>query len=195
MRGHPWFESDDPDNEFEFDEAELAFADRLRELAGSWTVPWADSWVGRPDDYSSLLAAVSLSDPVRRLSLVDIGVHVTGSTLRGDRLHNQLYFLPHEPTRLATKATGSPQQLAEHAAAWFEAVLREPIVRYEWEHDGRVYADLYLFADGKEGLAQSYDDRLAPPGRLPRLTAAGFVRNGWVHTVGLGEPDRVVPIR
>ena len=195
MRGHPWFENDDPDDEFEFDEAEFAFTERLGELAASWTVPWADSWVGRPEDDSSLLAVVRLSDPVRRLSLVDIGVHVTGSTLRGDRLHNQLYFLPDEPTRLATKATGTPRQLAEHAAVWFEAVLREPIVRYEWEHDGRVYAHLYLFADGKEGLAQSYDRRLAPPGRLSRLAAAGFARNGWAQTVGLGEPDRVVPVR
>ncbi|GAA0350419.1 hypothetical protein NE235_26595 [Actinoallomurus spadix] len=196
MSGNPWFEIDDPANEWGFDAVESAFAARLRELAGSWEVAYAHSWVGRPEDDASLLAVISLSDEPRGLSLVDIGVHVVGSTLRGDRLHNQLYFLPDRPTSLATEAAGSPAHLAEHAAQWFEAILRKPVVRYEWEHNGRVYAERYLFADSGEGLCQRYNDLLAPHGQKASLTAAGHVTpNGWVQTSGLGRPDRVVSIR
>ncbi|MFD3926796.1 hypothetical protein [Streptomyces sp. NPDC058614] len=196
MLGNPWFEIDDPENEFEFNEAELAFAAQLREVAGFWAVAYAHSWVGRPEDDSSLLAFVSLSDESSRLSLVDIGVHVVGSTMRGDQLHNQLYFLPDRPTSLATEASGSPQQLADHAAQWFEAILRKPIVRYEWEHNGRVYAGRYLFADSGQGLSQSYNRLLAPDGQAESLSADGHVTGkGWVRTSGLGRPDRIVPIR
>ncbi len=193
---NPWFEIDDPDGEFGFSAAEIAFAAALRERAGSWTVPPAHSWVGRSEDDSSLLALVALSDQGYRISLVDIGVHVIGSTVRGDRLHNQLYFLPDQPTDLAMEATGSPQELAEHTATWFEAVLRKPIVRHEWEHNGQVYAYRYLFADTGEGLCQSYNQTLAPQGQAENLIAAGHVlgRN-WIQTSGLGRPNRVVNIR
>ncbi|MEU6273890.1 hypothetical protein ABZ871_16015 [Streptomyces populi] len=196
MLNNPWFEIDDPDDEFGFDAAELAFAKALRERAGSWDVPHAYSWVGRPEDDSSLLACVGLSDENNRISLIDLGVHLVGSTVRGDRLHNQLYFLPDRPTGLALEAAGSPQELAERTAAWFETLLRKPIVRHEWEHGGRVYASRYLFADTGEGLVQSYDRTLAPPGQAEALTEAGHVYGrGWIRTSGLGRPDRVVGVR
>lgn len=193
---NPWFEIDDPDDEFGFDETERAFAAALRTSAASWTVPYAHSWIGRPDDDSRLLAVVALSDDHARVSLVDVGVHLGGSTVRGDRLHNQLYFLPDRPTGLAMEATGSPQELGERAAAWFEAILRKPIVRHEWEHAGQLYARRYLFADTGEGLCQSYNQNLAPKGQPKSLIAAGHVvGRGWVQTSGLDRPHRVVAIR
>jgi hypothetical protein len=76
----------------EIDEAELAFAARLPAL-----------WVGRPEDDSSLLAVVTLG--TSQLSLADFGVHITGSTMRGDRLHDQLYFLPERPTSFSNYAS------------------------------------------------------------------------------------------
>jgi len=196
MPENPWFVIDDPDGEFGFSAAEIAFAAELRERAGSWTVPFAHSWVGRPEDDSSLLALVALGDQGYGISLVDIGVHVVDFAVRGDRLDSQLHFLPDQPTNLAMEATGSPRELAEHAAAWFEAVLRKPIVRHEWENNGQVYAVLYLFADTGEGLCQSYDRRLAPQGQEEDLIAAGHVRGrNWIQTSGLGRPDRVIGIR
>ncbi|ROQ89029.1 hypothetical protein EDE04_7428 [Streptomyces sp. 2132.2] len=194
--GNPWFEIDDPDDEFGFDAAELAFATALREQAGSWDVSFAHSWVGRPEDDSSLLAFVGLSDRHHRVSLIDIGVHLVGSSVRGDCLHNQLYFLPDQPTSLAMEAVGSPQELAERAATWFEALLRKPIVRHEWEHSGQVYATRYLFVDTEEGLAQSYNQTLAPSGQAKGLIDAGHVHGrGWIQTSRLGRPDRIVSIR
>ncbi|WP_405640455.1 hypothetical protein [Streptomyces uncialis] len=193
--GNPWFEIDS-DGEFGFDEAELAFATALREQARSWDVPYVHSWVGRPEDDSSLLAFVSLSDKHRRVSLIDIGVHLVGSSVRGDRLRNQLYFLPDQPTSLAMETVGSPQELAERTAAWFETLLRKPIVRHEWEHGGQVYASRYLFADTGQGLGQSYSQTLAPPGQAEALINAGHVQGrGWIQTSGLGRPDRIVNIQ
>ncbi|MFB7449892.1 hypothetical protein [Streptomyces sp. NPDC056194] len=194
--GNPWFEIDDPDDEFGFDAAELAFATALREQANSWNVPYAHNWVGRPEDDSSLLAFVGLNDKHRRVSLIDIGVHLVGSSVRGDRLHNQLHFLPDQPTSLAMEAVGSPQELAERTATWFETLLRKPIVRHEWEHSGQVYATRYLFADTEEGLVQSYNQTLAPSGQAKGLIDAGHVHGrGWIQTSGLGRPDRIVSIR
>ncbi|WP_285735562.1 hypothetical protein [Kitasatospora phosalacinea] len=196
MPENPWFETDDPEDEFGFSAAELAFAAALRERAGSWTVPPAYSWVGRPEDDSSLLAVVGLSDRDNRISLADIGVHLIGSTVRGDRLHNQLHYLPDRPTDLAMEATGSSGELAEAAATWFEAVLLRPVVRHEWEHNGQIYAERYLFADTGHALCQRYNRALAPQGQAESLTASGQVaERGWIHTGGLGRPTRTVNVR
>ncbi|MEU4878056.1 hypothetical protein [Streptomyces sp. NPDC021608] len=191
---NPWFEIDGPVDAWEFDEAELAFATRLRALAERWDVPFASSWVGRPEDDSSLLAVVTLG--TSRLSLADFGVHVTGSTMRGDRLDNPLHFLPERPTSYSIEVTGSPDEHAERAAQWFETILRKPVVRHEWVHDGRIHAELYLFADTGEGMAQRYDSTLSPPGQEQELIAAGQVTGlNWIQTSGLGPPDRIVPVR
>jgi hypothetical protein len=94
------------------------------------------------------------------------------------------------------EASGSPQELAERAANWFEMILERPVVRQEWLHSGRIYAVRYLFRDTGEGLSQMYNLELAPSGFRDRLMAAGFtVGRGWIDTRGLGEPDRVIPIR
>jgi hypothetical protein len=108
MLENPWFQIDDPDDESGFDAAEPAFAAVLHEHAGSWTAPPADRWVARPEDASSLLAVAGLSDNGLGLSLVGIGVNVTGSTVRGDRVHIQPFFLPDQPTDLATRRPDHP---------------------------------------------------------------------------------------
>ncbi len=76
---------------------------------------------------------------------------------------------------------------------WF---ANRPIVRHEWLHRRRVYADCYLFEDSGERLAQTYRSDWAPQGQEQRLIAEGFVHGkGWIQTLGLGEPDRVVHVR
>jgi hypothetical protein len=197
VRSNPWFEIDDPDDEFEFTEAERAFAGALRERAEAWSVRHAHNWVGRPeDDDSALLVSVSLSDRERRLSLGNFGVHFTGRRVRGDRLHSQLFYLPEQPTGLALEVSGSPDELADRCAEWFEGVLRKPVVLLEWLHEGAVYAARYVFADTAEGLCQSYDKALAPQGQPEALIASGHVRGrGWIQTAGLGAPDRFLHVR
>jgi hypothetical protein len=195
MQNNPWFELDDPDDEFAFSDDELAFAAALREHAGSWTVPSAHSWVGRPEDDSSLVVVASLDHGVYG-HLADFGVHVTGRHARGDRLANPLLYLPEQPTPMALESTGAPEELAERAAAWFESLLSKPVVRREWEHNGQVYAHRSLFADTGEPLVQGYNRTLAPPGQAESLIAAGHVYGrGWIQTSGLEHPTRVVPLR
>ena len=63
-------------------------------------------------------------------------------------------------------------------------------------HAGRVYASRHLFADTGEGLSQMYNRPLAPPGQHEQLIAAGHFQGlGWIDTRGLGEPDRIIPLR
>jgi hypothetical protein len=123
-------------------------------------------------------------------------VHLNGRTLRGDKLHTQLFTLPDKPTSLVLTATGDPDELAAHAANWFEAILRRQFVRYEWVHDGQVYAHSYLFADTGDMLVAMHNRELCPPGQLDRMAATGHIRGrGWVDTGGLGQPDAITHIR
>ncbi|CAL9673159.1 hypothetical protein SUDANB176_07563 (plasmid) [Streptomyces sp. enrichment culture] len=73
MDDNPWFVVEDPQEDgeepWDFDTAELAFITTLQNRAASWRVPFAHSDVGRPEDESSLLVHVSLSDRERRLIL------------------------------------------------------------------------------------------------------------------------------
>ncbi|MFJ9914707.1 hypothetical protein [Actinacidiphila glaucinigra] len=188
MSGTSWFLLDDPADELELDEAELAFVARLQELAQSWAVSRAGSWVGRSEE-DSLLVCVTLSDRERRVSLLNIGVHVTAGSMKGDRLHSQLHFLPDEPTDLAVEALGGPNELAAQAASWFEAVLSRPLARCEWAHAGQVYATEWMFWDTGEPLVRGIDRRLAPP---PGEATDGGARGFWAN---LAKPDRVVMVR
>jgi hypothetical protein len=169
---------------------EAAFLAALRQLTGDRVRPWCT----RPNDDGPLIVSLHVDAP--EVALLTVGVHRHGDRIRGDLLDDQLHTLPGRPTSLALEAAGSPADLAARTAAWFDLILRRPIVRHEWLHSGQVYAHLYLFADTREGLAQMYDRTLAPPGQREALIAAGYVRGrGWINTSGLGEPDRVIPIR
>jgi hypothetical protein len=173
--------------------AEQAFIDELRRRAAGWTGIPRSGWIDVPDDGGPLLVAFDISGPA--VHLLTIGVCFDGRTLRGDRLHSQLFTLPDEPTDLALTATGEPDELAAVAAEWLEAILRRQIVRYDWTHDGRVYAYLYLFADTGDMLVAMHNRELCPPGQLDQLAATGHVSpGGWVDVRGLGQPDAVVHI-
>ncbi|GAA1409749.1 hypothetical protein GCM10009662_47250 [Catellatospora coxensis] len=177
-------------------ESEQVFITALRAAADAWRAEPADTWVWRLWDEPPLLIAVSLADPQTRSGLGIFGVHLIDGRMRGDRLHSQLYDLPERPSSVAVDSTGGPSELVGRCASWFEAVLRKPVVRYEWLHEGAVYADRYLFADSGEGLTQRYVRSLAPWGQADRLTAAGHVHGkGWIQTAGLGVPDRFVHVR
>ncbi|MEW2582757.1 hypothetical protein [Streptomyces virginiae] len=166
MPADPWFVSDDPETELELGPDERVFTAALRQRATAWpvrTVPPAVSWVAKPEDDSLLVACVGLGDGPNGWPPL-VGLRLTGSTLRGDHLD------------------GTPLELAALAADWFERVLRMRVVRQEWYHQGRRYADRYLFAGHADGLFGRYVDGLAPP----------QCRGG----AGVpGRPDRVVVLR
>jgi hypothetical protein len=197
MTTHAWFEVDDPDDDFEFTDAERAFASALSGHCTTWASADVVGEVGRPDDWEALLAHVSLSDRAEPpLHLIDLGVHLVGDRVRGDRLHNQLFLLPDRPHAWALDVTGPTDQLAQAAADWFRTVLNKPIVLYVWLHEGYAYAARYAFADSGETLCQSYVKSLAPQGQVAELTAAGHVHGkGWIQTIGLPTPDLYLHIR
>ncbi|MEU2915613.1 hypothetical protein ACWCQ0_19795 [Streptomyces massasporeus] len=197
MTTRAWFEIDDPDDDFEFDDTERAFVSALNGRCTAWAPTDVVGEIGRPDDWGALLAHVSLSDRAEpRRHLVNLGVHLAGERVRGDRLHNQLYLLPDRPSVWALDATGSTERLAKLAAEWFRAVLDKPIVLYVWLHEGYAYAARYAFADSGETICQSYVESMAPHGQAAELTAAGHVRGkGWIQTVGLPAPSLYLHIR
>lgn len=174
-----WFEDDE-----ELGEVERTFAAALQARAATWPRDPAHSRIDPPEHGYPLIAWLDLDAPGTNLSLLTVGVHLEGSRIRGDKLHNQLFTLPDEPTSLAMTATGTPQELADRAADWFEAILRRPVVRHEWLHAGQVYAGKYLFADTEQDLCWSFNDTLAPrKGPLRRPVDQ------------LGPPDRILAIR
>lgn len=184
-----WFDFDGP-----VTDGERAFLAALRQRVEGRLRPWCR----REDplhDGGALIVGIHVDD-APRVALLTAGVHLDDDRIRGDDLDDQHYGLPDRLTSLAIDVTGSPAGLAASVADWFDAILRRPIVRYEWLHTGRVYANRYLFADTGEGLAQMYNRLLAPPGQHEQLIAAGhFHGMGWIDTRGLGEPDRVIPVR
>jgi hypothetical protein len=177
---------------FQLDESvsdgELAFLAALRQRVQGRIHPWAGHRLHEP-----LFVGLDIDAP--DVALLTVGVYFDGGRIRGDRVDIQTYELPDQPTSMAIDATGTPDDLAARTFDWFDAILRRPIVRYEWRHAGQVYANRYLFADTREPLSQLYRDDFAPPGQREQLIAAGHVRGqGWIQTDGLGAPDRVTPI-
>ncbi|GLF95080.1 hypothetical protein [Streptomyces yaizuensis] len=200
MQDHPWFEIDDEpdeDDSYEFTAFELAFVAALRERTAPWATADVSGEVGRPDSWDALMAWFSFSDPGAPLHLVDIGVHFAGNRVRGDRLHNQLYTLPDQPSSWALDATGTIEELADRSAQWLRAVLRKPLVLYVWlNEERRAYAARFAFADDNETVSQLYHRQLAPPGQAEELIAAGHVRGkDWIQTVGLPAPTLYQHIR
>lgn len=194
MEESPWFECDDAD----LDPAQREFAQVLRGRAQSWPVQPIDTVLLPPDHapHGRLLAYLDIDDPQRNRIVLTIGAVFDGAGARGDQLHNQNFTLPSSPTHLALEVPGSPQETATRTADWFETILARPLVRYEWLHAGHVYATRYAYADTGIGLSQGYAAQLAPMGLTDRLIAGGFDRGGgWINTVGLGRPDRIVHVR
>ncbi len=190
-----WFEVDE---DIEFTDEERAFASALNAYCAAWAPTDDYGVVSRAGDgWEALLARVSIADPAEpSRHLIDVGEHVVGDRVRGDRLHNQVHSLPESPSPWALDATGAPDRLAELAADWFRDVLDKPIVLYVWLHDGYAYAGRYAFADSDETLSQCYAKGMAPVGQEAELIAAGHVHGrGWIQTTGLPVPDRYLHIR
>jgi len=167
---------------------QATFLTVLRQRVEGRIYPWTGHRANEP-----LFVAVDIDAP--DVALLTIGVYFDGGRIRGDQVDIQTYELPDLPTDMAIDVTGNPGDLAARTVDWFDAILRRPIVRYEWLYSGQVYASRHLFADTGEGLSQMYRDDLAPPGQGEQLIAAGHVRGqGWIQTDGLGTPDRVAPV-
>ncbi|MEU0397510.1 hypothetical protein ABZ208_33000 [Streptomyces sp. NPDC006208] len=122
-----WFEIADPREDDEepwgFDAGELAFVAALQTRAASWCVPSAHSSVGRPEDESSLLVWVSLSDHEQPVSLGEWAVHFYGTHVRAGRVCDQLFNLDETSNRGFFHATGTVEELAERCADMFATVL------------------------------------------------------------------------
>ena len=109
----------------------------------------------RPTDEHDgcLVVYADLVNTARHNILLTIAAHVDDTTVRCDWAHNQHFLLPAKPTANSLATTGSPQELAERAADWFEANLRRPVVCHEWRLRGGQFARTWLFADTEEPLS------------------------------------------
>ncbi len=107
------------------------FTDALAARARSWPVdPLSCVVLVAPHTpYGQLPAYLDIDDPVRGRGVLTIGCHFDGTGVRGDRLHNQCFTLPDEPTEFAFGTSGSPAEAAHRTADWCEAVLARPLVR------------------------------------------------------------------
>ncbi|MFJ1653221.1 hypothetical protein ACIOC2_17865 [Streptomyces sp. NPDC088337] len=168
MDSNPWFVVEDPQEDgeepWDFDAGELAFIATLQARAASWRVPPAYSSVGRPEDDSSLLVHISLSDSERRLILGEWAVHFHGTHMRAGKVCDQLFNLHETPENGFFHASGTAEQLAEQCATWFETVLSRPVIRMQWLGQDSVYATGWIFADTAEALAGGVDHALASTG-------------------------------
>ncbi|WP_143687142.1 hypothetical protein [Streptomyces sp. TLI_171] len=201
MSENPWFCPPRYYHWYRFGPGELAFLSELRKCTAFWIIPETHSEVLRNEDEAALVAVAQVSDPESGTGLATFGVHMAGPTVRGDLVSGHsyaMYYLPDEPTSLAMEATGNSRVLAEAAAAWFEAVLQKPVVRYEWDHDGQVYARLYEFADTGQGLVEMYNRNLAPHEVTESLLTYNHEANrSWVDVGELGrfvDPTRTVQV-
>ncbi|MFD7786171.1 hypothetical protein ACFV4Q_24245 [Streptomyces nojiriensis] len=165
MDDNPWFWDEDLEQDgsqpgdLDLTADELAFLKALRAHARSWTAPWSYSSVARPEDESSLLLHVDLSD---NLILGQWAVHFYGTHVQAGLVCDQLFNLDEMPERGFFQATGTIEELAERCASWFESVLSRSVSREQWLHKGRVYATGWAFADTGEPLVGSVDNALAP---------------------------------
>lgn len=178
-----WFELEEPDGylDLEITEPERAFVEALRSHTAQWPSQGAGGKISRLETGDVLLAYITLSDPETRLSLIDIGVHLSGDQIRGDRLHNQLFTLPDRPSAWALNAEGSTRELAWRTAEWMRTALHRPVVLYVWLHDGYAYAGRYAFVDRDETLSQLYNASKRPMGRQKRS------RRRAMSTAGAGS--------
>ncbi|WP_037305601.1 hypothetical protein [Amycolatopsis orientalis] len=186
-----WFQLDECSDELGQDEQ--LFLGGLQQAAARWDVGYAASWAIRDEEeHPCLIAAVSLSDPDRRIGLGEFGVHYRDQHAQGDLLHSCLHELPDEPTPIALDVGGTPEEVAVECAAWFETILRRPVRYSGWRnHHGQLYAEAWKFGDGEDEdeLSQSYIPALAPREQRRRLLRRGFVfGRGWRQVKGIEEP-------
>lgn len=184
-----WFELDEDGDGLRTDEH--AFITALQQATARWDVDYAASWASRDEEHPCLIAVVSLSDSVKKVSLGEFGVHYRDGRAQGDRLHSCVHGLPDEPTPFALDVSGDPEQVAAECAAWFETILRRPVIHHQWRRNylGPLYAEAWKFADSGEVLCQSYDSAAAPRGQRKRLIRKSYVfGRGWIQVEGIKAP-------
>ncbi|MDX3115433.1 hypothetical protein [Streptomyces scabiei] len=190
----PWFEYDEDD----LNVAQRAFVDVLAERARSWLVDPLDTVVLPSANTSDgqLIVYLDIGDPQRNQGVLTVGAHFDGSVVRGGELHNQDFTIRQSAIECAFGAAGSPTELANRSARWFEAVLARPLVRCEWHHEGRTYAVRYEYADTGRGLSEGFEGSLAPDALRKRLSADGVIRGrGRINRARLGQPDVIAHVR
>ncbi|MEV5885356.1 hypothetical protein AB0L74_21930 [Streptomyces sp. NPDC052020] len=194
MDAIPWFEYDKDD----LNVAQRAFVDVLSERAVSWLVDPLDTVV-LPSAHTSngqLIVYLDITDPQRDQGVLTVGAYFDSLVVRGGELHHQDLTIRQAAGESAFEATGSPTELANRTAEWFEAVLARPLVRCEWHHAGKVYAVRYEYADTGRGLSEGFEDSLAPRALRNRLAAEGVIRGrGRINRAGLGQPDVIARVR
>ena len=146
---------------------ELAFAEELRRLTRAWQTPPEDLRIEPPKYGQPMIAWLDICDADEDRALLTIGVHVTPGTLKGDKLHNQLFLLPDRPTDLAVTCSGPPELLAAVTDQWLGAILSRPFVRHEWGAPPDVESRTVV-ADTSEALCQTRD--CPPQGTTPERT-------------------------
>ncbi len=162
--------SECPDCSLGFEDGpDLVFTQELRRLTDRWRTPPEDLRFYPPEHGGPLIAWMDICAADGSGSVLTIGVHFDGESIRGDKLHNQLFHLPATPTDLAIHHQGSPNVLAEAAASWLSEIVDRPLVRHEWDRNERVEYRVVLAATGA-GLVETRD--CPPPGTRPdRITA------------------------
>jgi len=195
-RATGWFPAD-PDLAPTSDES--AFLKGLARSTRRWPSDGVRSHAAR-DDYDDRLLVALVAVVADGHEVLVVGVHLDEGRVRGDRLDNNRQ--PSQPPTtlvLPTSSTGDTaltSHSVEHVSTWFDAILRRPVERLEWWHNGVPYAVRDQFADTCEALCEAYDSSRAPGGPWARLIAKGRDRApGWTRTGDLGPPDRAVPIR
>ncbi len=118
-RVETWFDIvDGDDGQFDvgtLSTAEQLFVDSLRRRTSTWNPTGCSSFLTRDCDSSGPLIAVLY------VGGGTVGVHFDGGSIRCDGVHNQLFHLAEKPTTIALDAHGTPAELGDLAAAWFEA--------------------------------------------------------------------------
>jgi hypothetical protein len=148
-----WFEEDEEDH---LNDAQRVFLTALRTRADTWPCSPLDTQLVAPGDGCPHWRAVlDVSAQIEKLSLITIGVCFDGTRIWGGELHNQSYEpWPTERPRVEViDATGTPEDLAQIAAEWFERVLARPVERREWSSGERVTYE-YAFSDTGTGLVR-----------------------------------------
>lgn len=165
-----WFETDDD----QLSPNAMAFATSLRGRAARWPMSPCNSCLFPAEDGRPVIGYLDRGTPGSNLGLITVGVHFFEDWIIADKVHDQGFHLPAEPTPLRMEACGPPAELGDRVADWFEEIITRPVVRGEWHHRGQVYFEAYEFVDGYP-LVSIFRDELAPAGQAGRR----------------GEPDHI----
>lgn len=174
-----WFEEDPEDD---LSDAQREFLAALRVRARSWScTPNHTQLVepGRPGvEWRALMDVSTDAGAIdgHGSNLVTVAVAFDGTSVHGGEVHNQNYhFLSHLRSRIdpLPLETGSPGQLADIAAEWFEQIMARPVLLHEWDRHGRTYR-LYVFADtGTEISGSAFLGNVTgPPARIIQARGA-----------------------